>query len=55
MTLQDTEPSDGAPEAEAAIGSKPVQVVEEAPFTVTAPVPPSRTTLTVPAYSGDPE
>jgi len=39
MTLQDTEPSDGAPEAEAANGSNPVQVVEEAPFTVTAPVP----------------
>ncbi len=40
MTLQDTEPSEGPPEAEAANGSKTVQVAEpEAPFTVTAPVP----------------
>src|SRR5690242_21671973 len=40
MTLQDTEPADGTPEAEAN-GSKPVSidVEQEAPFTVTAPVP----------------
>src|SRR5262245_19560876 len=40
MTLQDTEPADGTPEAEAN-GSKPIAIDDEPedPFTVTAPVP----------------